>query len=39
VRKFLALGRFHPPGRKAGYFGAREDWLNVGVPLAARVAR
>ncbi|MCP4328739.1 MAG: alpha/beta fold hydrolase [Alphaproteobacteria bacterium] len=39
VKKFLAFGRLDPESAKAAHFVALEDWLNDGVPLAARVAR
>lgn len=38
-RKFAAFAELRPASRKARDFVAVEDWLNDGVPLAARVAR
>lgn len=37
--KFRAFARLDPESREAEDFVALEDWLNDGVPLAARVAR
>ena len=39
IRKFIAFGRKETKGRAAEDFIALEDWLNDGVPLAAKVAR
>ncbi len=39
IRKFIAFGRNETTGRAAEDFIALEDWLNDGVPLAAKVAR
>jgi len=38
-RKFLRFATFEPGSRRELAFVALEDWLNDGVPLAARVAR
>ncbi len=38
LKKFLAFARFEPGSPKARRFVALEDWLNDGVPLAAKVA-
>lgn len=38
ARKFCAFARLDPASPRAGEFVALEDWLNDGVPLAARVA-
>ncbi len=39
VRKFRRFARLDKRSRRARHFLALEDWLNDGVPLAARVAR
>src|SRR5690606_19325477 len=39
LAKFAAFGRLDATSDKAEEFVALEDWLNDGVPLAARVAR
>lgn len=39
LNKFSAFGRLDAASDKAEEFVALEDWLNDGVPLAARVAR
>lgn len=39
VRKFMEFARFDPGSARARDFVALEDWLNDGVPLAAKVAR
>lgn len=39
ARKFRAFARLDPSSDMAREFVALEDWLNDGVPLAARVAR
>jgi polyhydroxyalkanoate synthase len=39
LNKFAAFGRLDAESDKAEEFVALEDWLNDGVPLAARVAR
>jgi polyhydroxyalkanoate synthase len=39
VRKFLTFGRLDQASRKVEAFVALEDWLNDGIPLAAKVAR
>jgi polyhydroxyalkanoate synthase len=38
ARKFCAFARLDPISPRANEFVALEDWLNDGVPLAARVA-
>lgn len=38
-RKFLRFSTFEPGSRRELAFVALEDWLNDGVPLAAKVAR
>ncbi len=38
ARKFCAFARLDPTSPRAAEFVALEDWLNDGVPLAARVA-
>lgn len=38
-RKFRAFAALKPESRRARDFVALEDWVNDGVPLAARVAR
>ena len=38
-RKFLRFAEFVPGSARERAFGALEDWLNDGVPLAANVAR
>jgi polyhydroxyalkanoate synthase len=38
LRKFMAFARLDHESEKARRFVALEDWLNDGVPLAARVA-
>jgi poly[(R)-3-hydroxyalkanoate] polymerase subunit PhaC len=38
-RKFTRFAALDPAGEEARSFVALEDWLNDGVPLAARVAR
>ena len=38
-RKFLRFAEFEPGSRRELAFVALEDWLNDGVPLAAKVAR
>ena len=39
ARKFMAFSRMDQASEEAAGFVALEDWLNDGVPLAARVAR
>ena len=39
ARKFIAFSRMDQASEEARGFVALEDWLNDGVPLAARVAR
>lgn len=39
ARKFRGFARLDPDTAKAREFVALEDWLNDGIPLAARVAR
>ena len=39
VRKFLSFGKLDQSSRKVEAFVALEDWLNDGIPLAAKVAR
>ncbi len=39
ARKFIRFAALDPNGDKARAFVALEDWVNDGVPLAARVAR
>jgi polyhydroxyalkanoate synthase subunit PhaC len=39
LRKFLGFAALDPASHRARHFVALEDWLNDGVPLAARVAR
>jgi polyhydroxyalkanoate synthase len=39
LRKFLGFAALEPGSDRARHFVALEDWINDGVPLAARVAR
>ena len=39
ARKFLRFAEFEPGSERERAFVALEDWLNDGVPLAAKVAR
>ena len=38
LKKFIAFARMDPASEQAEDFVALEDWLNDGIPLAARVA-